>query len=66
MTDKLGLFDRTDVVYKTLNGISFKVAVLVPKLSIASRTHARPLLVHFHGGGLIMGTILDPVMLPRW
>ncbi|KAH6982460.1 Alpha/Beta hydrolase protein [Ilyonectria destructans] len=66
MSNRLEPFERADVVYKTLNDIPFEAAIVVPKTSIASQNHARPLLVHFHGGGLIMGTTLDPVMLPHW
>jgi cephalosporin-C deacetylase-like acetyl esterase len=66
MSYKFEQFERADVVYKTLNGVPFHAAVLVPKSSIGSHTQAHPLLVHFHGGGLVMGAALDPGMLPHW
>lgn len=66
MSNRLTPFERADVVYKTLNNTPFEAAVLVPKRSLASKNNPSPLLVHFHGGGLIMGTNLDPVMLPQW
>ncbi|KAM0415800.1 hypothetical protein ACHAPT_013261 [Fusarium lateritium] len=66
MSHKFEPFERVDIVYKTLDGPPFEAAILVPKTSITSRSHVSPLLVHFHGGGLVMGTTLDPVMLPYW
>ncbi|KAJ4204140.1 hypothetical protein NW759_014977 [Fusarium solani] len=66
MSNKFEPFERADIVYKTLNGTPFEAAILVPKTRITSQNHARPLLVHFHGGGLVMGATLDPVMLPLW
>jgi cephalosporin-C deacetylase-like acetyl esterase len=60
-------FERVDLVYKSFNGTDFKAAVLVPKTVISSEHKTTsPLLVHFHGGGLIMGTPLDPEILSVW
>ncbi len=59
------LFDRIDLGYRTLNGVPFPVAVLVPK-SLKSAKKTCPLLVHFHGGGLWTGTYLEPFYLSRW
>ncbi|KFZ23672.1 hypothetical protein V502_01855 [Pseudogymnoascus sp. VKM F-4520 (FW-2644)] len=56
-------FERVDTVYKALNGTPFSTAVLVPK-TLKSVQKTCPLLVHFHGGGLFMGTNLEPRFLP--
>jgi acetyl esterase/lipase len=63
----LPLFDRVDIIYKTLNGIDFDAAILVPKTLLSSDGKAiSPLLVHFHGGALLMGTNLDVEILSVW
>ena len=58
-------FERVDTIYKTLNGTPFPTAVLVPK-TLKSVQKTCPLLVHFHGGGLFMGTNLEPRFLSLW
>lgn len=60
-------FDRISLIYKTLNGTDFDAVVLVPKsLASSGKTMNSPLLVHFHGGGLMMGTPLDTEILSVW
>ena len=60
-------FDRVDLIYKTLDGVDFDAAVLVPKNLVSSKANATsPLLVHFHGGALLMGTNLDTEILSVW
>ncbi len=61
-----GKFERIDVVYKTVDGIPFEVSILVPRAVVSAPLLARPVLVHFHGGGFILGTALDPQTLPLW
>jgi hypothetical protein len=60
-------FERIDLCYKTLASTDFGVAVLVPNsLASSGKKTDTPLLVHFHGGALIMGTILDSAILSVW
>lgn len=59
-------FERSDVVYKVLDGIPFEASILVPLSVIASERPSRPLLVHFHGGAFILGTALDAHTIPLW
>jgi acetyl esterase/lipase len=59
------LFERVDMTYKTLNGVDFPTAVLVPK-NLKSTKKTCPLLVHFHGGGLYTGTYPEPAFLSGW
>jgi hypothetical protein len=60
-------FERDTLCYKTLGSTDFEVAVLVPKsLTSSSKKVNSPLLVHFHGGSLLMGTILDSAILSVW
>jgi acetyl esterase/lipase len=67
MASLLPRFERVDTVYKTLNGTPFPTAILVPKtLNPKSVQTACPLLVHFHGGGLYMGTNPEPYFLSKW
>jgi acetyl esterase/lipase len=65
MASLLPRFERVDTVYKTLDGTPFTAAVLVSR-TLKSGQKTCPLLVHFHGGGLYMGTILEPFFLSRW
>lgn len=63
----LGRFERVQFTYKTLNGVDFEVAVIAPKTVVASAAKQdSPLLVHFHGGGLVMGTVLEPFFISLW
>jgi acetyl esterase/lipase len=64
---KLATFHRTSLVYKNVNGTPLDVAVLVPK-KLASSPPADPsrLLVHFHGGALVMGCVLEPAFTSIW
>jgi len=59
-------FERTDVVYQTLDGIPFEVSILAPRSIVLTSSSPRPLLVHFHGGGFILGTAFDPEITPKW
>src|SRR3569833_973926 len=58
-------FQRLEVVYKTTNETPFPAAVLIPK-SLKPSEKPSPLLVHFHGGGLYMGTYLEPAFISKW
>ncbi|KAK3352529.1 Alpha/Beta hydrolase protein [Lasiosphaeria hispida] len=60
-------FERIDLVYKTLDKTPFGVAVFVPK-SILKPDHEKsyPVLVHFHGGALVMGTNPELPWLSKW
>jgi hypothetical protein len=60
-------FERETWHYKRIGNTDFEVAVLVSRsLASSSKKTNSPLLVHFHGGGLIMGTILDSAILSVW
>ncbi len=60
-------FDRIAVPYKTVNGTAIEAAIFVPKpLSSATDSTTAPVLVNFHGGGLLMGTNPEPFFLPDW
>ncbi|GAB7346871.1 hypothetical protein MBLNU459_g1952t1 [Dothideomycetes sp. NU459] len=62
MTSKLEGFNRTDVTYKTVKDHTIETAILIPK-SVAHPSGKRPLLVHFHGGFLIVGDkIFEPLI----
>lgn len=64
---KLATFHRTSLVYKNVNGTPLEVAVLVPK-GLAASPPADPsrLLVHFHGGALVVGCVLEPTFTSLW
>jgi len=59
-------FNRINLVYKTLDGISFEAAVLIPKSLTPDPDKSYPIIVHFHGGALIVGTNPDPSFFARW
>jgi acetyl esterase/lipase len=63
MSFKFDPFNRTDLVYKTIGATSFVASVLIPK-SVAKGK--RPLLVHFHGGGLMVGDRMFGDWFPLW
>jgi hypothetical protein len=65
MASLLPHFERLELVYKTLDNTPFECSVLIPK-SILSKEVSCPLLVHFHGGALVMGTRLEPFFLSKW
>jgi acetyl esterase/lipase len=67
VTPLLPRFERVDTVYKTVNGTPISTAILIPKTLVhESALKACPLLVHFHGGGLYMGTNPEPYFLSNW
>ncbi|KAK4121243.1 alpha/beta-hydrolase [Parathielavia appendiculata] len=60
-------FDRIDVAYKTVNNTPIEAAIFVPKtLSPEAGPKPVPVLVHFHGGALIVGANPDPFFLTDW
>ncbi|KAK0714721.1 Alpha/Beta hydrolase protein, partial [Lasiosphaeris hirsuta] len=60
-------FERIDLVYKTLDKTPFGVAVFVPKSILSTPDHGKyPVLVHFHGGALVMGTNPELPWLSKW
>jgi acetyl esterase/lipase len=60
-------FDRLDVPYKTVNGTPIEAAILVPRtLASATEAQSAPVLAHFHGGGLVLGTNPEPFFLADW
>ncbi|KAK0627435.1 Alpha/Beta hydrolase protein [Immersiella caudata] len=66
LVDFLAYFNRINLVYKTLDGIPFEAAVLIPKSLTPDPAKSYPVLVHFHGGALIVGTNPDPSFFARW
>jgi acetyl esterase/lipase len=66
MESKLQNFHQLEAVYKIIDGIPFGVSILVPKHIASSEEAKCPLLVHFHGGGLVIGTRLDVPIMPLW
>jgi acetyl esterase/lipase len=60
-------FDRINVAYKTVNNTPIETAIFVPKtLSAEAEAQAVPVLVHIHGGALIVGAFPEPVFLVDW
>jgi acetyl esterase/lipase len=60
-------FDRINVAYKTVNNTPIETAIFVPKtLSPAAGTQTVPVLVHIHGGALIVGAFPEPFFLVDW
>ncbi|KAK4449847.1 Alpha/Beta hydrolase protein [Podospora aff. communis PSN243] len=59
-------FNRIDLVYQTIDGIPLEAAVLIPKSLIPDPSKSYPVLVHFHGGALIVGTNPDPSFFAQW
>lgn len=58
-------FDIHNTVYKTVDAHDIHVDVLVPKTFTPPPTGA-PILLRFHGGGLITGSSLNPLMFPTY
>ncbi|KAL1296765.1 hypothetical protein AAFC00_000230 [Neodothiora populina] len=62
---KFGLFNITDgVVYKTVAGLSLKTSIMVPKKPFAS--DKRPVMVHWHGGGYMLGSRMFEPWFGAW
>lgn len=58
-------YDRIDVDYKVVNGTGIETAILVPR-ALSDKKMTVPIIVHFHGGGLIIGTNWEPAWLSDW
>jgi carboxylesterase type B len=61
--DRFNAFNATDFTYKTVNNTPLELTILTPK-HVKSGTC--PLLVHFHGGGLIVGDKMFPDWFALW
>jgi hypothetical protein len=48
-------FDRVDLTYKTISGHPLEATVLTCKSLQSEVSTERPVLVHWHGGGFIVG-----------
>ncbi|KAH6856279.1 Alpha/Beta hydrolase protein [Chaetomium sp. MPI-CAGE-AT-0009] len=60
-------FDRVDVAYKTVNNTPIETAIFIPKtVTSSSEATTAPILVHFHGGGLVTGAAPDLLFLANW
>ncbi|KAK0659158.1 Alpha/Beta hydrolase protein [Cercophora samala] len=60
-------YHRLDITYKTVNTTAIKTAVLVPKkLAASNKKTDAPVVVHLHGGGLVIGTNLEPAFIADW
>lgn len=64
--DLLARFDRQDLVYKTVNDTPLSVAILTPLSLTHNDVKTYPVIVHFHGGALVVGTNPDPAFTSRW
>jgi len=58
-------YDRIDVNYKAVNGTGIEAAILVPK-SVSDKKTTTPIIVQFHGGGLVIGANWEPAWLADW
>lgn len=65
MTSKYSAFRISDFTYKTVNETPLLASVLVPK-ELKPESGPRPILVHFHGGGLVLGDKLYEEWFPLW
>lgn len=61
-------FKIINKVYKTVNGHAIDLDILYPKKLSASRPSdsASPVLLRFHGGGLVTGSSLLPLFFAPW
>lgn len=59
---KLTNFTRKEFVYKIVNDQPIEAAVCVPR----NASGRLPLLVHWHGGGLVIGEKLYEPWLATW
>lgn len=63
MDAKFGAFDEIEVAYKTVSGTPLETSILIPK---NAQNRECPVLVHFHGGGLMVGDKLFAPWFPLW
>lgn len=54
-TSKFDAFDRHDLTYKVVNGHPIQTTVLIPKALRTKPSGLCPVIVHWHGGGFIVG-----------
>jgi acetyl esterase/lipase len=56
LADLRARFDRIDIPYKTVYNTPITAAIFVPKTIPVAWPTTAPVLAHFHGGALLMGT----------
>jgi acetyl esterase/lipase len=60
-------FNRHEITYKTFNSIHFPATILVPKhITSGNAAESSPIIAHFHGGGLWVGTSMEPFFTHVW
>lgn len=64
-SSKFDQFNITDVEYKKINGHAIETSILVPKAATDGNRPV-PILVHFHGGGLVLGSRLFEPWFSNW
>ncbi|KAJ5963181.1 hypothetical protein N7481_013486 [Penicillium waksmanii] len=64
MTDpKIANFDLIQAPYKKVGTHEIRTDILIPKSAPAS---PRPIIIRYHGGGLVMGDSLFMLFFPHW
>jgi len=63
---KLSPFDKIDLAYKTVHGVAISVSFLIPKHLRSKPKEGYPIIVNWHGGGLVLGHRLYEAWLPDW
>ncbi|KAI0123371.1 putative polyketide synthase [Xylariales sp. AK1849] len=66
IVSKLNSFERLDLTYATVNGQPLQATVLTPKRLQAEPPGLHPVLVHWHGGGFIVGHRMYEPWWPKW
>ncbi|OJJ48723.1 hypothetical protein ASPZODRAFT_130840 [Penicilliopsis zonata CBS 506.65] len=61
--DKLAGFDLMQTNYKTVDEHAIRADLIIPQKAGSGK---RPVIVHFHGGGLVTGDSLFMDWVPRW
>ncbi|EPE28702.1 alpha/beta-Hydrolase [Glarea lozoyensis ATCC 20868] len=57
--EKFAGFSRIDLVYSSIRGRDLQASILTPKKLRLSPPSSRPVLVHWHGGGFIVGHLAN-------
>lgn len=63
---KLSPFNKKDLTYKIVNGVEIKTSFLIPKRLGPKPKGTYPIIVNWHGGGLVLGHRLYEEWLPEW
>jgi carboxylesterase type B len=66
LSNKFKPFNRVDLTFRTINEHPLEATILIPKSLQLEASAKHPVLVHWHGGGFIVGHRMHEEWFALW